>query len=203
MSMKQKFMKSALYFVLFISVLYSSCGKENGEPRLQSDTEESVAESLKENDSLGALNEMVTVAESERFDSAGNPGVKYQKISAPVETEQEYKTETIVYYFHATARCPSCINIEKFTEELIKTSFAEENRKGVIFFRELNIEDSVNEHFIEDYNLQFSSVILARFVNSKQVKWKNLEHVWKLSSDKKQFFKYASTEIKDFLKEEE
>jgi len=108
----------------------------------------------------------------------------------------------IAYYFHPTARCQTCLNIENFTKEVIQTQFEKEVEDGMITFRALNIEDSVNEHYINDYSLQFSSLILAKFVNKKQTKWKNLEHVWKFANDKEQFFRYASIEIKGYLKEE-
>jgi hypothetical protein len=108
----------------------------------------------------------------------------------------------IVYYFHPTARCESCINIENFTKEVIETQFVKERKKGIIVFCALNIEDPVNEHYINDYKLEYSTVILAKFINKKQIKWKNLEHVWKFANDKNSFFAYAKMEIKEFLKEE-
>jgi hypothetical protein len=108
----------------------------------------------------------------------------------------------IVYYFHPTARCESCINIENFTKEVIDTQFTKEQKKGIIVFRALNIEDSINEHYRNDYKLEYSTVILAKFIKNEQIKWKNLEHVWKFANDKKNFFTYATIEIKEFLKEE-
>jgi hypothetical protein len=109
----------------------------------------------------------------------------------------------IAYYFHPTARCPTCLNIENFTKEVIQTQFEKEVKEEMISFRALNIEDSVNEHYVNDYSLQYSSLILAKFVNKKQTNWKNLEHVWKFANDKDRFFKYASFEIKGFLRERE
>jgi hypothetical protein len=91
--------------------------------------------------------------------------------------------------------------MENFTKEVIETQFTKEHEKGLIQFQELNIEDSVNEHYINDYNLEYSTVILAKFINNKQIKWKNLEHVWKFANDKDSFFKYAKIEIEKFLKE--
>jgi hypothetical protein len=126
---------------------------------------------------------------------------KVTKIESVEKTKP--KVQLIAYYFHPTARCQTCLNIENFTKEVIETRFEKEVKGGMITFRALNIEDSVNEHYIEFYNLQFSSVILAKFVNKKQTKWKNLEHVWKFANDKEQFFKYASIEIRGYLKEKE
>jgi hypothetical protein len=112
-------------------------------------------------------------------------------------------TSLIVYYFHATARCKECINIENFTKEIVESEFAKEKRTGKMIFRSLNIEDSVNEHYINDFNLDVSTVILSKLVNNKQVGWKNLEHVWKYADDKELFFKYVKSGIKEFINEKE
>jgi hypothetical protein len=127
---------------------------------------------------------------------------KIKKENALTE-KSEPEVKLIAYYFHPTARCHTCLNIENFTKEVIQTKFEKEVKNGTITFLALNIEDSLNEHYINDYNLRFSSLILAKLENNKRVKWKNLEHVWKFANDKEQFFKYASIEIKSYFKEKE
>lgn len=115
--------------------------------------------------------------------------------------KEEAKTESGVsytmYYFHPTARCESCINIENFTKELIETKYSKEPE---IKFISLNIDDTQNEHFRKDYNLKFSSIILSKIKDSKEEKYKNLDSIWTYSSDKEGFFKYMDFEIKEFIK---
>jgi hypothetical protein len=115
--------------------------------------------------------------------------------------KEEYKIESGVsytmYYFHPTARCESCINIENFTKELTESKF---NKNPEIKFVALNIEDTQNEHFRKDYNLKFSSVIISKRKDSKEEKYKNLDSIWTYSSDKDGFFKYMDSEIKQFIK---
>ena len=118
----------------------------------------------------------------------------------PIETRKEDDVMLIVYYFHATARCTECINIENFTKEIVEKEFSKEKKSVKMIFRPLNIEDSVNEHYIDDFKLDVSTVILSKVINNKQVGWKNLEHVWKYADDKPLFFKYVKNGIKDFLK---
>jgi hypothetical protein len=114
---------------------------------------------------------------------------------------QENKIESGVsytmYYFHPTARCESCINIENFTKELIETKY---NKELKIKFIALNIEDTQNEHFRKDYDLKFSSVVLTKQKDNKEEKFKNLDSIWTYSSDKEGFFKYMDSEIKEFIK---
>jgi hypothetical protein len=115
--------------------------------------------------------------------------------------QKEMKTEDgaayTMYYFHPTARCESCINIENFTKELIETKY---NKNPAITFIALNIEDTQNEHYRKDYNLKFSSVILSKQKNTVEEKYKNLDSIWSYSDNKDGFFKYMDSEIKEFIK---
>jgi hypothetical protein len=115
--------------------------------------------------------------------------------------KEEVKTESgityTMYYFHPSARCESCINIENFAKELIETKF---NKNPEIKFIALNIEDAQNQHFRKDYDLKFSSIILSKIKDSKEEKFKNLDSIWTYSSDKVGFIKYMNSEIKEFIK---
>ncbi|NOS83716.1 MAG: hypothetical protein HOP31_01120 [Ignavibacteria bacterium] len=104
----------------------------------------------------------------------------------------------LAYYFHPTARCVTCRNIEAYSIEAINEWEEKSGRKVV--WKELNIEDSVNEHYVTEYNLEFSSLVIARFTGGRKDKWKNLEDTWKLVNDKKSFKKYVKFELNQFLK---
>ena len=72
--------------------------------------------------------------------------------------------------------------------------------KIVPILQELNIEDSVNEHYVSEYNLEFSSLVIARYSEGRKDKWKNLEETWKLVNDKDSFKKYVKFELNQFIK---
>ncbi len=113
----------------------------------------------------------------------------------------EVKTDNSIsytlYYFHPSARCESCINIENFTKELIESNYIKNTE---IKFVALNIENTQNEHFRKDYDLKFSSIIISKQKKNKEEKYKNLDSIWTYSDDKEGFFKYMQSEIKEFLK---
>ncbi|MBI5403981.1 MAG: hypothetical protein HY959_11320 [Ignavibacteriae bacterium] len=115
--------------------------------------------------------------------------------------KEDIKTESgisfTMYYFHPTARCESCINIENFTKELIETKY---NKEPKIKFIALNIEDTQNEHFRKDFSLKFSSVVLTKQKDNKEEKYKNLDSIWTYSGNKEGFIKYMDSEIKEFIK---
>ncbi len=99
------------------------------------------------------------------------------------------------YYFHPTARCESCINLESFLKELIEKKYAP---KGFVF-REVNIEDKENAHYRKDYSLKFSSVIISKTENGKETNWVNLDSVWSYTEKKEDFFRYSEREIDNFI----
>ena len=99
----------------------------------------------------------------------------------------------IAYYFHPTARCESCINLENYIKEIIDTKY---KGKGFVF-KPVNIEEKENEHFKKDYNLKFSSIIIS---DTKSGKWKNLDSIWSYTEDRKKFFEYTENEINNFIK---
>lgn len=104
----------------------------------------------------------------------------------------ENKNIYTAYYFHPTARCESCLNLEAFLKELIETKYSKEGFE----FKEMNIEQKENEHFKKDYDLKFSSVII---LNKENNKWKNLDSVWSFTDNKEKFFNYTSKEIELFI----
>lgn len=104
----------------------------------------------------------------------------------------------LAYYFHPTARCVTCRNIEAYSIEAINEW--EESSGIKVAWKELNIEDSIYEHYVNEYNLEFSSLVIARFTEGRTDKWKNLEDTWKLVNDKESFKKYVKFELNQFIK---
>ena len=113
-----------------------------------------------------------------------------KKDEAKINNNSEIKFTA--YYFHPTARCESCINLENYIEELIETKYLSSGFR----FNEINIEQKENEHYRKDYNLLFSSVIIE---NSENKKWKNLDSIWSFTNDKTKFFEYTEKEINQFI----
>ncbi len=105
----------------------------------------------------------------------------------------------VAYYFHPTARCVTCRNIEAYSIEAINEWEKKTGKK--VIWKELNIEDSVNEHYVEEYSLEFSSLVVAKFDGGNRKKWKNLDETWKLVNDKETFIKYIKFELNQFNKE--
>jgi hypothetical protein len=117
-----------------------------------------------------------------------------------IRSAKENEIRLVAYYFHPTARCVTCRNIESYSYEAIQ-QWEEKNKKN-IGWKELNIDDSVNEHYIEEFDLEFSSLVIVKYIGGKRDKWKNLADTWKLVNDKPVFQKYILFELNQFAKDD-
>jgi hypothetical protein len=108
---------------------------------------------------------------------------------------QKEESCLIVYYFHGNMRCRNCMAFEQYTRDAMDEFFAEKMREGKLIYKVMNVDDNENEHFISDYSLTTKSVVLVKFTDGKEVKWKNLDEIWKLVANKKQFINYIKSEV--------
>lgn len=125
--------------------------------------------------------------------------------TAPTEAKSENKSEVnekvIVYYFHGTARCPTCRAIEQYAKEAVQEAFSEELKSGKVEFRSVNVEEPQNEHYINDFQLSIRCVVVEWNVNGKTTDWKRLEKVWDLvHGNKSEYYAYIQENVRQYLK---
>jgi len=104
-----------------------------------------------------------------------------------------------VYYFHGDRRCKTCNTIESNTKEVLDTVYADKLTSGTVKWSVKNTDQKDNAHFEKDFELLFGSVVIVKFVNGKQVEWKNLQKVWELVWDKSAFNDYVQKELDAYL----
>ncbi len=104
--------------------------------------------------------------------------------------------QTLVYYFHGTARCATCRTIEAYAREAVTGAFAADLEARRIGWQALNVDEPANQHFVRDFQLYTRSVVVVDARNPKR--FKVLERVWELVRDKPAFQKYVEQEIRDF-----
>jgi hypothetical protein len=119
--------------------------------------------------------------------------------SAVKNTSLNGRHHYMAYYFYTTARCPSCLKIEKYSHETLKTKFANEMSSGKILWKMLNVDEAANAHFVQKYSLNTKSVVLSEVNEGKEVKWKNLDQVWDLLGDETKFSQYIESEVRNFI----
>jgi len=108
----------------------------------------------------------------------------------------------IVYYFHTTARCPSCLKIEAYTKEAVEENFQKKIDDKSLLWKMVKVDEQSNRHFIQDFQLITKSVVLVKYRDGKKMEWKNLDQVWHLLGDKTAFQNYITNEVKAFIREQ-
>jgi len=80
------------------------------------------------------------------------------------------KTRVLVYYFHATSRCPTCLAIEDNTKKTLETYFAKEMKDGIIKFRTVNVDEKENYKLAEKYEAGGSALFVTKIDKGKEMK---------------------------------
>ncbi len=114
-------------------------------------------------------------------------------------TVENLDGKVVVYYFHRTQRCPTCLKIEELASDVVQARFASELAAGKLVWKVVNIESSGNEHFETDYNLITQSLIVVDNRETGQSHWWNLDKIWELVWTESDFREYVDTEIRKIL----
>lgn len=108
--------------------------------------------------------------------------------------------KVIAYYFHNTQRCMTCNKIERLAEEALRERFAEPLEEGELEWRVVNMEEPPNTHFVQDYQLVASSLVLVDLHDGEQREWANMEKVWQyVHDDEAQFKQYVAEQTREYL----
>ena len=75
--------------------------------------------------------------------------------------QQTKKDVAEVLYFHGTQRCATCMAIEKNTNALLESAYAEQLKSGKLVFRSVDI--SKERALAEKYEVSWSSLILVDY----------------------------------------
>ena len=120
-----------------------------------------------------------------------------------IESPSLQPERLVVYYFHGTARCRSCLTIERFTREAITEYYAGLLESGELEWRVVNTDEPGNEHYRDDYSLYTKSVIVSDLQSNEEARWKNLDQVWQLLGNETEFKNYIREEVDAWLEETE
>ena len=188
-----------LSFTLFV-LLFSGCKEESQKQSIVDSTSQVSGNNIARSDTIKSDHQAdnLITKQTPKVKDTNNIDLSTKIKQDTTKHKKEETQRILAYYFHPTARCVTCRNIEAYSIEAIN-EWEEKSGKKVVW-KELNIEDSVNEHYVSEYNLEFSSLVLARYTEGRKDKWKNLEETWKLVNDKESFKKYVKFELNQFTK---
>lgn len=106
----------------------------------------------------------------------------------------------IVYYFHGTRRCNTCRTIEAYAKEAVEGKFSEQLRSGQISWRVVNTDEPENEHFVGDFGLVSSSLVIVQVAGDKVARHQILQDAWTLVRNKVHFIEYVQRSVAEYLK---
>jgi hypothetical protein len=98
----------------------------------------------------------------------------------------------VAYYFHGNVRCPTCLKIEHLCRKNLATRLE---------FQTVNLDEEAHRHFVQDFQLESRTLVLARYQTGQPTRWKQLNEVWTLAHDEPAFAEYVARETDQFLKE--
>ena len=125
------------------------------------------------------------------------------KDSVPVSPPESLSDRVVVYYFHGNVRCKTCNAIEDYAEESIRSAFPREMERGEVAWVVENMEAPENEHFVERYELAFSSLVVSRVEGGEEADWTNMERVWDLVGRREEFLQYVQNQVRVYLGRDE
>jgi hypothetical protein len=107
--------------------------------------------------------------------------------------------QVVLYYFHGARRCKTCLSMEANAFEVVASEFAKELDSGALVWKVVNYDEPENEHFIKDFKLVSSSLVLVEMTGGDQVRFEVLNDAWPLARDKWRFQKYVHASVLGFL----
>ena len=127
-----------------------------------------------------------------------SPKAPTESVTLPQEPAKP-QSKVVAYYLHRTQRCRTCLAMEAYAEEALTEAFPDAFASGELAWQALNVEDPENEHFVQEYGLTSSALIMVRTKNDETKESKNLEDIWSLVRNKGAFKEYVELEAQDYL----
>src|SRR4030042_420661 len=104
----------------------------------------------------------------------------------------------IVYYFHGTRRCFSCLTIEANAAQVIEDNFQQQITDGSLMWTPLNMEDPGSKELTEKFEIKTNTLVVAKMAGGNYTGYKKLNKVWQLIDDPEGFSEYVTDEINAF-----
>ena len=107
----------------------------------------------------------------------------------------------LVYNFHVTNRCVSCIAIEDATTKTLNTYFSKEMKQGRIKRYILNVDDDANSKIAEKYQAFGSGLFVTRVLGGKETTSDFTGDGFKYAKNKEEkFIEILKAKITEYLK---
>ena len=106
---------------------------------------------------------------------------------AKLDTTSIDKNTVLVYYFHGSIRCHTCVSVDENTLQYLKEFFPKQLAKNELIFKSINIDKNEREDLINKYEIYGQSLLFIKgdqvidktedafqYVTTNPEKWKQL-----------------------------
>jgi hypothetical protein len=117
-----------------------------------------------------------------------------------IDSTKRYSCDVEVFFFYGSAECPTCDIIREEASEVIGSLEKDEFGGDLprIIWSEVNVEEPGNEKYIFDYGLYTTTIVVLDRNNPER--WKRLDEVWNLASNRDRLSDFLRSEIVAFSK---
>lgn len=134
-------------------------------------------------------------------ESRAAPPALPSDVSLPVGSTPGLLADGVtVINFHGTLRCPTCLHIGELSQSVVAEEFRGEVGDGRLSWVSLDYDEPANAHFMEDYDLVSSSVVVVQRADGRELGWSRLDDVWSLNHDEPAFRAYVRAAVDEALR---
>lgn len=101
----------------------------------------------------------------------------------------------VVINFHGATRCATCEEISKEAHALVEKDFADDLQNGRMTWQVINYDEPAHRHYVQDYGLVSSTVVVVRREHGRDATWRRLDAVWDHVFDAPAMDNYLRREI--------
>lgn len=105
----------------------------------------------------------------------------------------------VVYYFHRTIRCVSCVRAEQWLDALLHERFASAMAEGRLVLLILNVDEEANRHFAEEFGVESSALWITQAVPGHTDRRTPAAEMWARVHDKAAFDTYVGGLVESYL----
>ena len=155
---------------------------------------------IDETDSLAMNNDSAAGSTNQ----SGNDSVSTVSVydsTAATTTVITVKPTVLIYNFHITNRCVSCIAIEEATTKTLNTYFASEMKQGRIKRQILNVDEDANKTVSEKYQAFGSGLFITQVLKGNETTTDLTGDGFKYAKNKEEkFIEILKNKITEYLK---
>lgn len=197
-------MKTIVTVVLLVfvaaSIAYVATGerRDSGEEIIEANAADApVAETAR----VGAADGVADHSTTEHSDSAMAPAREPGEAGNPSRQPAADERRLIVYYFHRTQRCHTCLTMEAYARAALDEDLFDAMESGELKWRAVNVDETANEHFVNEYELYASALVMVEREGDEVKRSKKLEQIWDLVGDEWKFRTFVRDEALAYLED--